>query len=127
MLTATLRSRVVALAGVGVFAAGSTLSLFSRQSLLALDATMRDARGTVASVTAAAVARDLTADLQTLEGLATAPRVQLPGLSSRPRRLADAICYLSRDASARCAPADAAALLSDPALAATIHDSIRMR
>jgi signal transduction histidine kinase len=126
MLTATLRSRVVALAGVGVLAAGGTLSLFSRQSLLALDAAMRDARTTVASVTAAAVARDLTADQQTLEGLATAPRVQLPGLSSRPRRLADAICYLARDASARCAPAEAAALVNEPVLAATIHDSIRM-
>ena len=127
MVTATLRSRVVALAGVGVFAAGGTLSLFSRQSLLALDAAMRDARGTVATVTAAAVARDLTADLQTLEGLATAPRVQLPGLSSRPRRLADAICYLARDASARCAPADAAPLLRERELATTIENSIRQR
>ena len=127
MVTATLRSRVVALAGVGVFAAGGTLSLFSRQSLLALDADMRETRGAVATVTASAVARDLTADLQTLEVLATAPRVQLPGLSSRPRRLADAICYLARDGSARCAPAEAAPLLRESALAATIQDSIHQR
>jgi signal transduction histidine kinase len=127
MVTATLRSRVVALAGVGVFAAGGTLSLFSRHSLLALDADMRKARTAVAAVTASAVARDLTADLQTLEALATAPRVHLPGLSSRPRRLADAICYQARDTSARCAPSEAAVLLREEPLAATIQESIRQR
>jgi signal transduction histidine kinase len=127
MIASTLRSRVVALAGVGVFAAGGTLSLLSRQSLLALDRSMRDARASVAAVTAAAIARDLTADLQTLEALATAPRVQLPGLASRPRRLAEAICAYARDASMQCAPAEAAALLAEPTLAETIHDSLRRR
>lgn len=124
-MTATLRSRVVALAGVGVFAAGGTLSLFSRQSLLALEGNMHDARVQVASVTAALIARDLTADLQTLEGLATAPRVQLPGLSSRPRRLADALCYVAPDASSTCEPADAAGVLGVPALRQAIQDSVR--
>jgi signal transduction histidine kinase len=127
MVTTTLRSRVVALAGVGVFAAGGTLSLFSRHSLLALDAAMREARGTVAGVTAAAVGRELTADLQTLESIAIAPRLQVPGLSSRPRRLAEAICILARDGSARCAPGEATSLIARPPLAATIHESIRQR
>lgn len=126
-MTATLRSRIVALAGVGVFAAGGTLSLFSRQSLLALEGNVRDARTRIASVTAAVIARDLTADLQTLEGLATAPRVQLPGLSSRPRRLADALCYVALDAPATCEPAEAAAMLAVPALRETIQASVRER
>ena len=126
-MTSTLRSRVVALAGVGVLAAGGTLSLFSRQSLLALEGNMRDARVQVATVTAAVIARDLTADLQTLEGLATAPRVQLPGLSSRPRRLADALCYVASDAPPTCEPADANDLLALPALRQAIQESVRER
>jgi signal transduction histidine kinase len=126
-MTSTLRSRIVALAGVGVFAAGGTLSLFSRDSLLTLEGNMREARVQVASVTAAAIARDLTADLQTLEGLATAPRVQLPGLSSRPRRHADAICYVAPDAPALCAPDEESGALALPALRQTIQESIRER
>src|SRR4051794_34731785 len=101
----TLRSRVVALAGVGVFVAGGTLSLFSRQSLLALDAGIRDARNAVAAVTAAAIARELNADLQLLEALAVAPRVTQTAVSARGLRLAEAVCAVARDGTARCTPA----------------------
>jgi signal transduction histidine kinase len=118
---------VIALAGVGVFAASATLSLFSRQSLLALDRNMREGRAAVATVTAGAIARDLTVDLQTLEGLATAPRVQLPALSARGLRLADAICYVDGDGGAQCDPAEASASLREPALAAAIQTSVRTR
>jgi signal transduction histidine kinase len=126
-MTMTLRSRVVALAGVGVFAAGGTLSLFSRRSLLDLDASLREARTTVASVTAAAVARALTSDLQTLESLATAPRVQPPAASARAMRLGDAICYVARDGTARCEPSGAAAALAEPGAAAVIRTAVRDR
>lgn len=123
----TLRSRVLALAGVGVFAAGGTLSLFSRDSLLEIDANLREARAAVASVTAAAVARDVTADLQLLEGLATAPRLQIPAVSHRELRLGNAICQIERDGTARCAPVEAAASLGRPGIAAAILKSVRER
>jgi signal transduction histidine kinase len=118
---------VIALAGVGVFAAGGTLSLFSRDSLLTLDADLREARTAVASVTAASIARALTSDLQTLEGFAAAPRVQTAAVSERGLRLADAVCDVRRDGSARCAPDAAAAWLRIGDVAAPIQASVRSR
>jgi hypothetical protein len=44
MSSHSLRSRIFALAGAGVLVAAGALSLLSRQSLLALDASVRDER-----------------------------------------------------------------------------------
>lgn len=88
----TLRVRIIALAGVGVFATGIVVSLLSRQSLLALDAVVQAERTRAADVAAAALARDLVADLETLESAAAAPRGQPLASWVRGLRLADGLC-----------------------------------
>ena len=56
MITRTLRSRVIALAGVGVFVSAGAFSLLSRQSLLALDDILREERVRTGAAAGAAIA-----------------------------------------------------------------------
>jgi len=91
MFSHSLRSRILALAGVAVLAAAGALSLLSRQSLLALDRAVRDERARAGAAAGFALARDLTSDLQALETLVTAPHLALAS-SARTLRLADGIC-----------------------------------
>jgi signal transduction histidine kinase len=121
----SLRSRILALAGVGVFAAAGALSLLSRQSLLALERVVHDERARTGTAAGFALARDLTADLQTLESVVTAPHLALPS-TVRQLRLADGICRT--DAAGRpvsCEPDDLRGRLAHPDLVNAIRESVR--
>lgn len=123
-MTRTLRSRVVALAGIGVFVTGAALSMLSRQSLLALERVVREERIRTGAVAGAALARDLVADLETLEGVIAAPRLQPLAASARQLRLADGVCYADPSgAPATCAPPEIRHRLEHAELAAAIREA----
>lgn len=98
----TLRSRVLTLAGVGVFVAAAVLSMLSRQTLLELERSVRAEQDRVAAAGAAALGRDLILDLETLQGTIGAPPIQggdttiwsrRLSAAARELRLADGVCY----------------------------------
>ena len=119
----TLRVRIIALAGIGVFATGVVVSLLSRQSLLALDAVVQAERTRVADVAAAALARDLVADLETLESAAAAPRGQPLASWVRGLRLADGLCRAGPSETTECFPAQLHDRIRLPELDATIRNA----
>ena len=139
MTTLTLQSRVLALAGIGVFAAGSALAMLSRHSLLAIEASAAREQARAASFAARAVARDALADLEALQGAVSAPRVGETDGDHRAReaalaaavrrfRLADAVCFTGRDGVPILGePEDAASRFSAPAFAAAARDALASR
>ena len=116
-MTRTIQFRVLALVGMGVFAAGAVLSLLSRHSLLSLEESFQREQERLASVLASAVSRDLVADEQILQGAANAPYVDISDDDDRAERralvpalrfsrFAAAICFASdRGVAVVCEPA----------------------
>jgi len=135
----TLQSRVLALTGAGVFIAAAALSLLSRQSLLTLDARIRAEQQTVARITAGMLARDLVADLEVLQGVVSAARLQAPDVdrsvwvrelaaASRELRLGDGICQTdTTGAVLHCAAETLATRAGNPLLTASIREAIAAR
>jgi signal transduction histidine kinase len=124
MITRTLRSRVITLAGAGVFVSAAAFSLLSRQSLLELDGILHAERVRTGAAASAAIARDLNADLQTLEGAITAPRSQPPAAATRLLRLADGFCYVdAAGATVACEPEEIRRRLDPHAIAAAIRQA----
>ena len=122
MITRSIRSRVVALAGLGVFVSAGAFSLLSRQSLLALDDILREERIRTGAAAGAAIGSDLNADLQTLEGAITAARPEPLAGVARLLRLADGVCYVdAAGAPAVCEPEEIRRRLDLPSLAAAIR------
>src|SRR4029079_2828507 len=121
MAARTLRSRVIALAGAGVFVSAAAFSLLSRQSLLELDGILTEERARTGAAAAAAIGRDLNADLQTLEGAITAPRSQTPAAVARELRLADGFCDVDANGSPEfCEPEEIERRLGPTGIAAAI-------
>jgi signal transduction histidine kinase len=110
---------------VGVFVSAGAFSLLSRQSLLALDEGLRQERLRTGAVAAAAIARDLTADLQTLEGAIAAPRLEPPAAAARLLRLADGLCYVdAAGAPAICEPESLRERIVMPTIGAAIREAV---
>ncbi len=136
-MTLTLRSRVLTLAGAGVFAAAAALSMLSRQSLLELDRSVHAEQDRVAAAGAAALGRDLILDLETLQGTISAPPVHAADTGEWPRRLAasarelrlaDGVCYADAGGTPLvCEPETLRARLSDARLPALIRRSMATR
>jgi len=123
MFSHSLRSRILALAGVAVLAAAGALSLLSRQSLLALDRAVRAERARAGAAAGFALARDLTSDLQALETLVTAPHLALAS-SARTLRLADGICRVDAAGVPQiCEPDPMRTRLANPELIAALRES----
>ena len=132
----SLRSRVLALAGVGVFAAGAALSLLSRQSLLALGASVDREQARAAAFASIAIARDMLADLETLQGAVSAPGLIGVGTANRGRetavatarralRLANAVCFTDADgAPVTCDPPDARVRFLNPPLMTAVRGAV---
>ena len=116
-MTRTIQFRVLALVGMGVFAAGAGLSLLSRQSLLSLEESFQHEQERLARVLSSAVARDLVADEQILQGAANAPYVDISDNDDRAERrtLVPALRF-SRFAAAICFASDRGiAIVCEPA------------
>ena len=69
-MTRSLQSRVLALAGIGVFAASTTLTLLSRQSLLAIEEAAERTTTRTTPFGARVVGRDILTDREAFEALA---------------------------------------------------------
>lgn len=137
-MTLSLQTRVLALAGLGVFAAGAALSMLSRQSLLAIDASATREQERAAEFAARAVGRDVLSDLEILQGAVGAPgvaaadadvhaRVIALEAAHRRLRLAGAICFTDGSgAPVMCAPDEALVRFTSPAATSAsrraIHD-----
>jgi signal transduction histidine kinase len=138
-MTRSLQSRVLALAGIGVFAASAALSMLSRQSLLAIEASAAREQARAASVAARAVGRDVLADFEALQGAVSAPGIQEPAVDLRAResalsvalqrfRLADAACFTDQAGVAElCTPAEARTRFLDATMIGTARDAIGNR
>ena len=138
-MTLSLQSRVLALAGLGVFAAGAALSMLSRHSLLAIEDSAAREQRRAAGFAARAIERDLLADLEALQSAVSAPRVQDADGDDRAResalaaalhqlRLAEAVGFTDRSgAPSLCAAEQAAARFASPALTAAARDAIVTR
>jgi signal transduction histidine kinase len=135
----TLQSRVLILAGAGVFIAAAALSLLSRHSLLTLEARVRGEQQNVARVASGVLARDLMADLEVLQGVVSAPHLQGPdtddamwnrelAVASRGLRLGDGICRTDALGDVRnCAADTLASRVANPILAASVRQAISAR
>ena len=125
-ITRTLQSRVVALAGIGVFVTGAGLSLLSRQSLLQLDLVVQEERRRVAEAAATAIGRDLVADLETLEAIVAAPRASSIDSWARTLRVADGICRVdAAGAVIDCSPSSVRTRIANPDLTAAVTAAVR--
>lgn len=135
-MTRSLQSRVLALAGLGVFAAGAALSMLSRQSLLSLEASAGREQARAATFAALALGRDAVADMETLQSAVSAPRIQDADGDPRTRqnalasllgrlRLADALCFTDAGGTPTvCAPEDARARFANAKLMAAAREAI---
>lgn len=124
MIQRTIRSRVVALAGVGVLISAGALSLLSRHSLLALDTALLQERGRTAAAIADGLSRDVAADLETLEGAIAAPRAPAPAATARLLRLADGFCFVdAAGAPDGCEPEDTGRRLVAPLILTAIRQA----
>jgi signal transduction histidine kinase len=122
-----------------VLAAGAGLSLLGRQSLLSLERTVRGEQIRVASIAGAALARDLVADLETLQSAVSGPHVQQArtdveswsrqlAASARGLRLADGLCYVDAEGvPVVCTRDDLGARAAGPQIESAIRQSIVSR
>ena len=134
----TLQFRVLALVGFGVFAAGVILSLLSRHSLMSLEESFQREQERLAGVLASAIARDLVADEQLLQGAANAPFVDVSDGDDRPERralvpalrfsrFASAVCFASeRGVATVCEPARQQSRLQQPEIVTQIASSVSL-
>jgi signal transduction histidine kinase len=135
----TLQSRVLALTGAGVFIAAAALSLLSRESLLALESRIGVERQNVARLAAGVLARDLVADLEVLQTIVSAPRLQGPdaedavwvrelAAASRGLRVGDGICRTgAAGAALHCGMNSLVTRIANPRLIVALREAISTR
>lgn len=132
----SLQSRVLALAGIGVFIGVAALSMLSRQSLLAMQAAATREQARAATFATLALRRDIVADLETLQGAVSTPRVGESVEDGQARRdaltiaagrlrLADAVCFTDTSGVPTvCVPAAARARFANPAFEAAAREAV---
>jgi signal transduction histidine kinase len=94
-VTRSLQSRVLALAGLGVFAAATTLTLLSRQSLLAIEAAAERTTTRTTPFGARVVGRDMLTDREAFEALAGSVAAETAAFRRRSLWLAPGLTAVS--------------------------------
>ena len=137
--TRTLKSRVLALTGAGVFVSAAALSLLSRNSLLALGSRVGVERQNTARLAAGVLARDLVADFEVLQTVVGEPRLQEPkteaavwdrelAAAGRALRVGDGVCRADGTGAALyCGMNPLMTRVANPRFALAIREAIATR